>query len=231
MIRDPRLRKRDLEAAIANAKDDDVSTQADLSKIWGVSTARFSDDLNKIRMTVNFPDWRPGLKNARLYPTKAALEALLAYHTRNDAATAARQASQARLLGVPEPGKRRRREAEPEYIPTAREQIEANRLRRMVEEDERRAGEWIRKSDVEDLAGRIYGITQDFFDAPSRRFDPNGQLDTVTRARMDAAGRATLLQISKQIGDILDADADSIPSRPSGPQRSNRRAARASTRG
>jgi hypothetical protein len=213
-------RRADLKRAIKRAKPDDLLTLEGMASVWGVVKTRFVNVKNDITMTIGFPAHQPGPNNTHLYPAKAALEKMLAYETRNDKMSAARQARQAQILGASRKGNKASGASE---LHTPRELIDLNRIAADVEAREREQGLYIPAAEVSATTGEVFSELSDFCGNLANNVDPNGQLPPDVRERIDKGGAAALIKFHAQLKGLMNADAvNQHNQRPAGRARQSR---------
>jgi hypothetical protein len=213
-------RRADLKRAIKRAKPDDLLTLEGLASVWGVVKTRFVNVKNDITMTIGFPQHQPGPNNTHLYPAKPALEQMLAYETRNDELSSARQARQAQILGA---GRKGSKAASTSDLHTPRELIDLNRIAADLEAREREQGLYIPASDVAATTGEVFSQLSEFCGNLANNVDPNGQLPPDVRERIDKGGATALIKFHAQLKGLMNADAvNQSDQRPTGRARQSR---------
>jgi hypothetical protein len=200
-------RVKALQSGVKRAKLGDKLSFTELALLWGVSKGAFTNV--RQRMT-GFPAGEPGPGNSILYPAKQALEVMLEYETRADAAEQERQSRAAAIMGLDRKGGRRKKEQV--YLPPS-ELLKLSRLRAEIEERERNQGEYVPRAEVRATAARTYAILSEHLGQLDLRVDPNGLLPAETRAKLGEQGRKALLAIHAELSDMLGADVDHGPSR------------------
>lgn len=195
-------RRQDLKAAIRRAKPDDLLRLEDLARIWGVVKTRFVNIKNDITMTIGFPSHVPGPNNTHLFPAKEALEKLLAWETRNDETSTARQQRAAEILGHTGKGKA----SLPTALHAPNELAVLNRLAADIEAREREQRLYIPAAEVSATAAEVFSIFSEYCGSLENYVDPNGLLPIDIRKKISDGGHATLLNIHKKLRGLLNAD-------------------------
>ena len=214
-----------LKAALTKAKrakaKNPMLSNTELVHLYGVSKGAFTNVKNQISA---FPDAEEGPRNTLLYPAVAAIEALIAYETREDEEEAARRKLANDIVGAS--GNRGRRKKSPEIFLPPSEMMKYSRLQAEIEERERQQGEYIPVQEVRDLAAAIYGVVKEPLQQLELKVDPNGLLTAEQRAKISELGRTALLGIARQIEGALGIDADDHASRSKTPARKAKRASK-----
>lgn len=200
-------RVKDLQAALKRAKPGDKLALAECAIIWGIGKGAFVNVRNRM---ADFPDPEPGPANSLLYEARPAIQAMLNYETRADAEERERQARAAAVMGMK--GGRGRRKKDEIFLPPS-ELLKLSRLRAEIEQREREQALYVKRREVEDMLGDIFGIQSEHLGQLSLKADPNGLWDPEMRAAVDAAGRDVLLLIHGKISHMLPKDADRRPGR------------------
>lgn len=193
-------RRADLRAAIKRAKKDDLLRLEDLARVWGVVKTRFVNIKNDITMTIGFPAHVQGPNNTHLYPAKESLEKLLAYETRNDEVTTARQERAAAILGQNGKGK-----ASAASLHNPNELATLSRLAAEIEDRERDQRLYIPAAEVSAVGGEIFSLFSEFCGSLDNHVDPNGQLSADIRKRIRDGGHRTLMSIHERMKGLLNA--------------------------
>lgn len=193
----PRLSS--LRAALKAAQPDDDVTLPVLTEIWGSSKGQFV----KIRdQCMNFPPHKTGPHGVLIYPARAALEALIAFDTKDDVAAEALARRQTALLGVARKAGSRKGRATESFIPID-QLAKAARLAAEIEQRERDQGEFIAKIDVERVIGNVFSIISGRLSSLETMVDPSSSLPLPQRHLINKAGRDVLLQVNAEVKDML----------------------------
>jgi hypothetical protein len=193
-------RRADIKAALKRAKPKDESTMAELAIVWGTEKQRLVT--NKKEMPT-WPDSVRKVGNELFFPTKAALEAMLAYETRFDSVMKDRAARRARMVEGTKPKADTMTSALP-----LQDLIQANRLSAEIEQREDAQRARIPFAEVQRIAGTIFGRLSTFIADIGSTIDPNGQLPNEMRTRLDERGREALLELHADIKGLLSNDGD-----------------------
>lgn len=187
----------DLKALLKTAKPKETYSLQEVAAMWGVSKARF---VNKRAQFAWFPD--PIINgNTHLFPARDAIKAMIEHLERHQQAATERARRTAALIG----GGTATEEMLLHYSPS--EIASLNRTQAEIEQRERDQGEFIRRSEVEQMAGAIFSIFSDFVSGLSNRLDPHGRLAPELRAMVDTNGQLELLKAHKEIKGLLENDA------------------------
>lgn len=205
-------RVRDIQAALKRAKPGDELSLAECAMIWGIGKGSF---VNVRERMGKFPAPKPGAGNSILYPARQALEAMLEYETRADAAERDRQKRAAAIMGMT--GGRGRRKAEEVFLPPS-EMLKLSRLRAEIEQREREQGLYAPIADLRNLLASVFGTLSETLGRLELKADPNGLWEPEVRQAVQAAGRECLLLIHAQVSDMLGPDADNGPPRTKKPR-------------
>jgi hypothetical protein len=211
MPRGPNLdRRRDLEAALKRAKPKDEISLSGLADLYGSSKQNFVNVLRNIEKRFDMPPWREeeGTRQ-HLYPARAAIDVLLKWEKRNDAAHAERAKKTAAILGKAagnRPKKSDSSAGEDALLPIG-DMISLNRAMMLTEERERDQGLYCPLSDQAATAGRVFSLVSSFLSNLSANVDPNGLLPAEVRAVIDEGGHRTALKMHAEMKDMLSGDA------------------------
>lgn len=220
------VRRRDLEAALKRAKDDDLLSLDHLAVLWGVVKTRFVNIRNDIEATIGWPKAEKGPKNTHLYPARDALQKMLDYEKRHDKAESDRRKQVDRILGRTGRGK----EADDGYQMPVNEMAQLHRMATEIEERERKQRLYIPATEVAATCAEVFALFSEFCGDLDNRVDPNGELPGPVRARVRELGAELQLRIHREMKDMLSADAHAKPSDAAAHGGAPRRARRASPR-
>lgn len=216
-------RRADLARALKRVGADDKWTLTDLAQVWGTSKQRFITVKGQIEIALGFPPYEKSKRgNDHLFPAKAALETMLAYETRNDAASRDRDERRQRMLE----GSGRKADADTSAFPT-NELIQINRLQNELEERERKQGQLVAASEVHRATGLIFSKISTFMSDLVSIIDPNGELPSDMSRRLDEKGREALLGLHADIKGLLSNDGDGSGTADTGKPRGRSRRSRA----
>lgn len=186
----------DLKAALKTIKLKDTFSLGECAALWGVTKPRF---VNKRAEFASFPD--PIVNgNMHLFPAREAIKAMISHLERHQNAATARARRTAQLIGGTAT-----EEHLLNYSPAEIAQL--SRIQADIAERERDQGLFIRKSEVEQLAGTIFSIFSDFISGLSNRLDPHGKFPPDVRALIDTNGHNELLKAHSALKKILNDDA------------------------
>lgn len=194
-------RRNDIRYAQRRIKGGEKLTLTELAMIWGTSKARFVT----VREAIDgFPAYEKAKTgNEHLYPAKEALDAMLAYEMRHDAARKDKALRQARMIE----GKKRRGAAPVVALP-ADEMLKINRLATEAEEREIRQRELLWAADVQRTYGLIFAKISTFIASLRSSIDPNGELPAEMGTKLDERGREALLGLHGDIKGLLSGDGN-----------------------
>jgi len=203
----PNMDRRDrLRRALRKVKPGDKWTLTEIAIVWGTTKQRFITVRKSIEDEFGFPPHEKAKSgNDHLFEAKPALEAMLAYETRNDVVKKDRQQRLSRMVeGTKKPV------AESFAMP-ARELLEVNRLAREVEEREIQQRELISFAEVQRTVGIAFSKISTFINELPSILDPNGELPAEITARLDAKARDALLSLHAEIKGLLTQDVERQP--------------------
>lgn len=198
-------RRRDFEAALKRTKPKDEITLEGLATLSGVSKQRFVNNLRDVEKLFDMPPYRVGPRGIHIFPARKAIQTLLAYEKRNDAAEARVQERTARILGR---GARKRKRADADELLIGISDLATlSRVMAETEQRERDQGLFIPVADVAAMAGRVFSILSGFLSDLDTNVDPNGLLPDPVRALIREGGRNASLAIHAEMKDMLSGDA------------------------
>jgi len=193
-------RRRDLQIYLKRSKPDDILTLEECAVAWGTTKQRFVTVRNAMP---TFPDRIATDGNVYLYPARKALEAMLAYETRHEAAAKAKQARTNAILGR---GKRASANDDTAiYSPS--ELATLSRMSAELEEREREQGLYVPVAKNAVVAGEVFALISEFMSELSNKLDPHGLETPEWRARIDSMGAEALLGLHRQMKEVLSPDA------------------------
>ena len=213
-------RRADIKAALKRVKPDQELGLDELAHIYGATKGPF---VTAKKQMVGFP--APILRGtSHFYNGRAALQAMLDYDMRNDAAAQQREKRAAAILGTTH---REREEAAAGFNP--RDLQILNRMATEVEERERAQRMYIPAAEVSAIAGEVFSSLSEFMAGLSNKVDPNGLLDARLRNIIDKEGHDALLGFHRRLAVLLDADVEPAADRaaPSGARKPRTRRKRA----
>jgi hypothetical protein len=203
VARAPNLSRRaDLEAALERAGPKDVLRLEDFAKIWGTSKQNFVNTLREIEKLVDVPDYQPGPRGTHLYPARKMLQAMIRYEKRNDEVHANLAARARAIMGGPKRGK-----APAEALLPISEMAQLSRVMAETEAREREQGLYIPVAEVQEVAGRVFGVMSAYLSELDAQVDPNGILSTDVRTLIRDGGRGVALNIHAEMKHMLNGDA------------------------
>lgn len=225
--RGPNLsRRQDLEAAIARCKPKDVITLQGLADAYGTSKSNFTNVLRQIERMFDMPPYQAGPKGVHVYPAAKALKVVLAFETRNDAASDELQKRQAAILGK---GEKRKDRPTEQLIPLGDMAI-ASRVMAETEERERMQGLYCALEEQARVAGVVFSAISNFMSTLHITIDPNGKLPAAVRALVKTNAHKENLRIHREMKDILSGHAIPNQSGPKKARSANGRAGRSRAR-
>lgn len=202
-IASPIQRRAALQAALKSTTRGETITIDEMMVIMSMAKGTFVNHRNSIPY---FPDASVvGARGRLLYPRKKALEALWKWETRGDVVEKKLDARRKALLG------QRDEVAEAVSLPLS-EMARASTL--MADRDARlvQQRQLIALRDAQITAARVFESVQRLLSRLGAAVDPTGEFSGEIHARLDKAGRDLLLQVHKDMKDMLAPDATDRPS-------------------
>jgi hypothetical protein len=193
----------------------------DLSILYGLTKPAFVN----LRKTVEgFPDPSERRGNSFWYPAYEAVSALLTYVERHEKTTKGRAKKFSDLVQPTVNG-----HAFADEPLTAREQLQAYELRKLLIEEEVAQGVLHRADHCAAVSDRVFSLISSTFGSRlADALDPNGKWDPEVREALDKLGEKLTLQVYEQMKDMLTAGVvehvDRKSAGPSGAPKPRRRA-------